>query len=203
MSKKPKSSDDANRANNTVHKGGGSLRSKAVVDRLKMYKSKAGPTMSHTNPDRYKADRIAPDRRWFGNTRVVGQKDLHNFREELGKKIDDSYSVVLKSKTLPLGLLADHKKRSRASLLEVETFQETFSAGRRQKKPKLLHNDLAAFMASATDAEYDEGKDTNVERYIEFKDKRSEDIFSKGQSKRIWGELFKVNILPLTISTHA
>jgi hypothetical protein len=77
---------------------------------------------------------------------VVGQKDLHNFREvppllsfvpapsvtlpccsrcrlwqELGKKIDDSYSVVLKSKTLPLGLLSDHKKRARASLLEALT----------------------------------------------------------------------------------
>jgi len=125
---------------------------------------------------------------------VVGQKDLHNFREELGKKIDDSYSVVLKSKTLPLGLLSDHKKRSRASLLEVESFQETFSAGRRQKKPKLGQNDLAAFAESAVSLAdgYDEGKDTNVERYVEFKDKRSEDIFAKGQSKRIWGELFKV-----------
>ena len=125
---------------------------------------------------------------------MVGQKDLHNFREELGKKIDDSYSVVLKSKTLPLGLLSDHKKRSRASLLEVESFQETFSSGRRQKKPKLGHNDLAAFAMSAMDQQdgYDEGKDTNLERYVEFKDKRSEDIFAKGQSKRIWGELFKV-----------
>ena len=27
---------------------------------------------------------------------------------------------------------------------------------------------------------------------MEFKAKRTEDIFSKGQSKRIWGELFKV-----------
>ena len=89
-----------------------------------MYKQKAPTATSHKDPLRYKADRIAPDRRWFGNTRVVGQKDLHNFREELGKKIDDSYSVVLKSKTLPLGLLADHKKRSRASLLEVESNSE-------------------------------------------------------------------------------
>ena len=31
-----------------------------------------------------------------------------------------------------------------------------------------------------------------MDRYVEFKDKRSEDIFAKGQSKRIWGELFKV-----------
>ena len=30
--------------------------------------------------------RIQPDRRWFGNTRVVGQKQLEQFREEMSTK---------------------------------------------------------------------------------------------------------------------
>ena len=30
--------------------------------------------------------RIQPDRRWFGNTRVIGQKQLEQFREEMTAK---------------------------------------------------------------------------------------------------------------------
>lgn len=29
--------------------------------------------------------RIAPNRRWFGNTRVVGQNELERFREAMGQ----------------------------------------------------------------------------------------------------------------------
>ena len=42
--------------------------------------------------------RVAPNRRWFGNTRTVGQNQLEKFREELGDKINDPYQVVLRSK---------------------------------------------------------------------------------------------------------
>ena len=31
--------------------------------------------------------RIQPDRRWFGNTRVIGQKQLETFREEMSSKV--------------------------------------------------------------------------------------------------------------------
>ena len=31
--------------------------------------------------------RIQPDRRWFGNTRVIGQKQLEQFREEMSAKV--------------------------------------------------------------------------------------------------------------------
>ena len=31
--------------------------------------------------------RIQPDRRWFGNTRVVGQKQLEQFRTEMSTKV--------------------------------------------------------------------------------------------------------------------
>ena len=30
-----------------------------------------------------KQAKVAPNRQWFGNTRVIGQKELANFREEL------------------------------------------------------------------------------------------------------------------------
>ncbi len=31
--------------------------------------------------------RIIGDRRWFGNTRLIGQKQLENFREVMGAKV--------------------------------------------------------------------------------------------------------------------
>lgn len=34
--------------------------------------------------------RIQPDRRWFGNTRVIGQKQLEQFREEMSAKVSFS-----------------------------------------------------------------------------------------------------------------
>jgi nuclear GTP-binding protein len=39
---------------------------------------------------------------------------------------------------------------------------------------------------------YDEKKDTNVTATIEYSEAARENIFTKGQSKRIWAELHKV-----------
>eukprot|EP00656_Telonema_subtile_P001674 TRINITY_DN1072_c0_g1_i5.p1 TRINITY_DN1072_c0_g1~~TRINITY_DN1072_c0_g1_i5.p1 ORF type:complete len:506 (-),score=123.67 TRINITY_DN1072_c0_g1_i5:133-1650(-) len=197
MSKAPKHSNDSNRQSAKHSKSGQTLRDKATVNRLNMYTSRPSKTRQKQPQG---MDRIAPDRRWFGNTRVVGQKELDSFREELGKKLDDTYTVVMKSKQLPLGLLSDHKKRKRSSLLEVESYKETFSAKRRQKRPKLPHADMETLIASssAVQDEYDEAKDSNVwsEDLAKYglgeREARRDDIFEKGQSKRIWGELYKV-----------
>ena len=55
--------------------------------------------------------RIQPDRRWFGNTRVIGQKQLDQFREEMSTKVNDAYTVLLREKKLPLQLLEDPEKK--------------------------------------------------------------------------------------------
>ncbi len=55
--------------------------------------------------------RIQPDRRWFGNTRVIGQKQLEQFRTEMASKVNDAYTVLLKEKKLPLQLLEDPEKK--------------------------------------------------------------------------------------------
>jgi nuclear GTP-binding protein len=38
--------------------------------------------------------RVQPDRRWFGNTRVVGQKEMDTFRDEFSARMSDPYSGV-------------------------------------------------------------------------------------------------------------
>lgn len=46
----------------------------------------------------------------IGNTRVVNQKELEIFREELEKRMSNNYNVILKERKLPLSLLNDHQK---------------------------------------------------------------------------------------------
>lgn len=97
--------------------------------------------------------RVQPDRRWFGNTRVVGQGELDTFRDEMKKRLSDPYSMVLRTKTLPMGLLTDSEKAAKLNLLSAETFQATFGKNKRRKRPKLSEHvtDLASLAASATD----------------------------------------------------
>ncbi len=216
--------------------------------------------------------RIAPDRRWFGNTRVVGQTELDKFREEMTSKVADPYSVVLKRKKLPMGLLQDAAVALNSEggaaggegLLTNEPFEHTFGSKSRRKKVKLDqlligrtsiydeqndhdgktktkkdgsgngngNNDLnykpklggnavpvkqlpdsdeggyAALLAAAqTSAKTYEtvnnregivhwGKDSNTQNTsgegVDWVAEKKDDLFLKGQSKRIWGEFYKV-----------
>ena len=76
-------------------------RDKTTINRLRMYKNGApvrnkhgkvigGTLMSKDRTgDKPMATmaRIAPDRRWFGNTRVIAPQALDKFREDLGAKV--------------------------------------------------------------------------------------------------------------------
>ena len=125
---------------------GGTSRTQSQINILNMYKSgKAirnkhgqivgGDFLMKTRAGGKEMDastgRIAPDRRWFGNTRVVGQLELDKFREEMSVKAADPYSVILRRKKLPMGLLVESKSHidgSKSHLLEVESFDETFTS---------------------------------------------------------------------------
>jgi nuclear GTP-binding protein len=190
-------------------KGSQSQRSAATVRRLLMYKQK--PTRDKKGKlikqdlqsKELPSTRIVPDRRWFGNTRVIGQKQLEEFREDMATKSKDGYTVIVKQKKLPLSLLADPERgrARRVNLLGQSPFSETFSAGRRQKRPKLASDSLAsmALAASASNEAYREGVEAGVvndKDLVRVSDGVSDaargSLFEKGQSKRIWGELYKV-----------
>tara|TARA_B110000977_G_scaffold187249_1_gene254131 strand:- start:5019 stop:7334 length:2316 start_codon:yes stop_codon:yes gene_type:complete len=216
-------------------KGSQSMRSAATVRRLMMYKQKPvrdkkGKILKQDLQSKeLPSTRIVPDRRWFGNTRVIGQKALDEFREDMATKAKDGYTVIIKQKKLPLSLLQDPEKGRvrRVNLLGNSPFTETFSANRRQKKPKLATDDLAAFTARAhasgtyfpittfrlpdcpyeTDTyliivpgdAYADGVAAGVladRDLVTVTDgalnAAKDSLFQKGQSKRIWGELYKV-----------
>jgi len=185
-----------------VKDGGGThFRSESSIKRINMYKSK--PNLQKMREQPNKPVRIQPDRRWFGNTRVIAQDKMQAFRETLSKGVEDPFSVVLKSSKLPMSLLRDTEgKASRMNLLSVEPFNEVFGKRRRQKRVKLGSYDLEELLQSA---------DKKAENYSEEKDVQSqmdlssgleksagevahagEEIFNKGTSRRIWAELYKV-----------
>ncbi|KAF5842967.1 NUC091 domain-containing protein [Dunaliella salina] len=193
--RKPKHSLDTNRPS----KGVANQRDAATTRRLKMYKQRAvrdknGKLISQELQSKdLPSTRIQPDRRWFGNTRVVGQKQLEQFRTEMASKVNDSYTVLLREKKLPLQLLEDPEKKLkgkqvRSNLLATQPFKDTFGPNTKRKRPKLSVDNIAelSMQADERDEKFDEAA-PEAER-----EQARRGPFEKGQSKRIWGELYKV-----------
>ncbi|KAF8819189.1 putative nucleolar gtp-binding protein 2 [Cardiosporidium cionae] len=188
------SSTNPNRAVPSSTKcGKSSLRSKSTIERLNMYRSK--PNMEKRREKPTKPARIEPDRRWFGNTRVITQTKLDLFRNEMKKALDDPYNVILKRSKLPLSLVTESNKETKMHLLSVESFESTFGKNKQRKRPKLLANDLEDVLQKVGEGQltYTHEKDRTLIRESDgSKEAASEEIFKKGTSKRIWMELYKV-----------
>jgi nuclear GTP-binding protein len=137
--------------------------------------------------------RIMPDRRWFGNTRVIEQKALETFRTEIDKARSDPYTVVLHESKLPYGLLSDPKRAASVNLTDAEPFDATFGPNKQRKRVKLTAHDVSSLVSEveARESTYDPLAD-RIATPVAFRSLRREDVFEKGTSKRIWGELYKV-----------
>jgi nuclear GTP-binding protein len=195
---------------------GGSMRSKSTITRLNMYNSgrpernRDGKIvggilmMNNTAGGKTLAPnaqaRIAPDRRWFGNTRTIAQTELDKFRDDMSLREADPYSVILRRKKIPMALLQDCKKVKSVNLLETESYEDAFGSKVKRKRPKFseaLTSSYSALMAHATEKnqEYDVNPDRDTNVVLSDDGSRvavKADLFAKGQSKRIWGELYKV-----------
>mmetsp|Transcript_15263 Transcript_15263/g.22282 ORF Transcript_15263/g.22282 Transcript_15263/m.22282 type:complete len:645 (+) Transcript_15263:92-2026(+) len=259
--KAPKQNDSNMRDSDTIkrlkmYNNGKAIRNKegTVVGGQFMMKDRAGDTKITGA-----TGRIAPDRRWFGNTRVVGATDLDKFREEMSDKVADPYSVVLKRKKLPMGLLQDAASLTAnggvaslgAGLLASEPFEHAFGSKSRRKRvkldqllisrtdqyaakqaetkkeeslnyvppvggmaqtlPKGPEDDASGYASLLSAAQksnetYEQvnarvgivpwGRDSNITATegegVDYRIEKKDDLFLKGQSKRIWGEFFKV-----------
>uniref|UniRef100_A0A8D2N149 Nucleolar GTP-binding protein 2 n=1 Tax=Zonotrichia albicollis TaxID=44394 RepID=A0A8D2N149_ZONAL len=132
-----------------------------------------------------------------GNTRVIKQSSLQKFQEEMETVMKDPYRVIMKQKKLPMSLFHDRIKphTSRVHILDTETFETTFGPKAQRKRPNLSASDVQSLVenAEASSESYDQGKDRDlVTEDTGVRDEAQEEIFKKGQSKRIWGELYKV-----------
>jgi len=167
-------------------KGGTAIRnSKGEIVRAAEFQSKEKPTA-----------RIAPNRKWFGNTRVIGQKALENFRESLGAKVNDPYQMLLRQNKLPMSLLQDPTKQGRMHILDTESFANTFGGKAQRKKPKVNISSLEEMVEKVDDSteSYSASKDSKllVNQITDFTDEARGWYLQAGQSKRIWNELYKV-----------
>ncbi|KAK9809575.1 hypothetical protein WJX73_003704 [Symbiochloris irregularis] len=202
--RKPKHGLDDNRPSSTK-KG---TRDAATVRRLKMYSKKAtrdkkGKIISQDFQSKeLPSTRIQPDRRWFGNTRVVGQQQLERFRSEMGAKAGDAYTVLLRQKKLPTSLLEDPEQKqreggraARSHLLTTQPFASTFGRNQQRKRPRLAaesYGELLETSGRSSDKYVEEQADAPAPAWEGEKDAGRMSVFEKGQSKRIWGELYKV-----------
>ncbi|XDT18698.1 Hypothetical protein J6896_00563 [Nakaseomyces glabratus] len=194
-------------------KGENFYRDSKRVQFLNMYKSgkaiknkhgdviRAADYQDTTIPDA----RVQPDRRWFGNTRVISQDALQHFRDALGETQKDTYQVLLRRNKLPMSLLdeKDSTESPRARILETESFDQTFGPKAQRKKPRVAASSLEE-LVQATEEEnktYEEKEELKATLGLMGKQEDEENgwtqvtkeaIFSKGQSKRIWNELYKV-----------
>ncbi|KAK9809113.1 hypothetical protein WJX72_009508 [[Myrmecia] bisecta] len=197
--RQPKHGLDGNRPS----KGAKNMRDAATVRRLNMYKKKAvrdkkGKVIHEEFQSKELPNsRIQPDRRWFGNTRVIGQKQLEQFRDEMSTKVNDAYTVLLREKKLPMSLLEDPEKKqagkaARVNLLQTQPYAETFAAKRQRKRPKLAVDSYQDLLhkAEQVNTAYDEKVDASL--LDDTAGATKDRAFEKGQSKRIWGELYKV-----------
>ncbi|KAG8760178.1 GTPase required for pre-60S ribosomal subunit nuclear export and maturation [Ceratobasidium sp. 428] len=159
--------------------------------------------------DETKPGRVQPDKRWFGNTRVISQTALDHFRTSLAAKKDDPYSVLLKRNKLPMALLDDAAKGTkRPQIVDTEPFGDTFGPKSQRKRPRLdasisSFHDLASATADLPPEGTAEASDlpllatipyieADVEEDEATHGVYNEPIYAKGTSRRIYGELYKV-----------
>lgn len=149
--------------------------------------------------------RVDPNRKWFGNTRVIAQDALTHFREAMGDKKHDTYSVLLRRNKLPMSLLdeKDLAESPTARILETELYAHAFGPKQQRKKPRTQASSLAD-LADSTEKDsvaYTEKQELDATLGLmgglfldkdDFTQEAKEAIFHKGQSKRIWNELYKV-----------
>ncbi|XP_015230234.1 PREDICTED: nucleolar GTP-binding protein 2 [Cyprinodon variegatus] len=105
--------------------------------------------------------------------------------------------VVMRQSKLPMSLLHDRVKahNSKVHILDTEGFETTFGPKAQRKRPSLMVGDVKDLLerAEASVLNYDAEKDSNlVMEDTGVREEVREEIFKKGQSKRIWGELYKV-----------
>eukprot|EP00958_Prasinococcus_capsulatus_P004507 scaffold417_cov388-Prasinococcus_capsulatus_cf.AAC.2 len=140
----------------------------------------------------------------------------------MADKVNSPFTVLIKQKKLPLSLLQEPKGAKRTPVLGMESFEETFGAKRQRKRVKLAAVDLEAmveqvgppppplFAVGRWECSHqglrpllhwrveNEGHVTtkHEERLLRLatgeKASNKERGFDKGQSRRIWSELYKV-----------
>jgi nuclear GTP-binding protein len=87
--------------------------------------------------------RVEPNRRWFGNTRVISQRELEQFREAVVEARKDPYTFIMRQNKLPMSLIKEPTGNGGpVNLLATQPFEGVFGPKAQRKKPKLTIGDV-------------------------------------------------------------
>jgi nuclear GTP-binding protein len=117
---------------------------------------------------------IPPSRTWFQGTRTVTQYELDNFRKAVSTP--SPYTVLLSKGKVPYSLLGENVAKKR----RVNDYDVIFGKKATRKRPILPFSSLHEMIASKREAVNDNHESEESKPTV------------KGQSKRIWNELYKV-----------
>lgn len=118
--------------------------------------------------------KINRNRKWFCNTKTITQNELDNFRDKVTTK--KTYHVLLSQGKLPFSLL----KPTAIKKKHESDFEKTFGKKAQRKRPKLNYTTVEEIINKRN------------EPLCEESSKKEENEYVKGQSRRIWNELYKV-----------
>ncbi|CAH8608678.1 unnamed protein product [Schistosoma curassoni] len=182
---------------------GSTMRTKATIKRLNMYrnfKAKRNKNGKIVRPAPFQSTlpsgtvaRVEPNRRWFGNTRVISQDTLQSFKEAM--KIRNPYEIILRQTRLPISLLDEKKTKTKSALLTSQSYSYVFGDKAQRKRPSLEFDDLSSLVQHAESNQYlyNSTDDKHMVRCDDGVRELTQDPhFKAGRSKRLWNELFKV-----------
>ncbi|ELA41655.1 uncharacterized protein VICG_01288 [Vittaforma corneae ATCC 50505] len=115
--------------------------------------------------------RVEPARAWFTNTKTVTQNELEEYRNSI--KTKSPYDVLLSVGNVPYSLINNEVK-----LKKKADFSSCFGSKNQSKRPKLQYKSLEEMV--------------NRENPVHKEAIHRNDKNVKGQSHRIWNELYKV-----------
>lgn len=195
-----------------IGEGRGQYRSNQKIRRLNMYNKKVkrgkkgqivsgGVLPQNQKIAQGQPARVEPSRNWFQNTRVIGQSELTRFRDALKDKVNDPYTVLLKSSKVPYALL-DTEEDTKLKHIKVKkqiNFKSVFGEKSTRKKANIDASSIEDLVGKSQQQsdKYDVEKDTSdskkkADKRLWGSDGHRHNIFTKGTSKRIWNELYKV-----------
>ena len=171
------------------------------------------PKLHHINRKSYRAQKSSQIENGLAIQGVISQTALDLFRQAVAERAADPYQVLLKTNKLPMSLIRDAEntkngiKQHQAKIaVESTPFADTFGPKSQRKRVKLSAGSLTDLAGETVKMEVDylerleenkllsglaaetAQKDTPTGELTTAR----EPIFSKGQSKRIWNELYKV-----------
>ncbi|KAH9386837.1 nuclear GTP-binding protein [Nematocida major] len=129
--------------------------------------------------------RVQHTRAWFASTRTTDQRELEAFRKDLQESATDAYKVILDQGKVPMSLIQESAEKK---VRPIISYESTFGRKSTRKRVKLSVSTVAELAKTASVRAGEHTEESSEKDMCVAKER----IYMKGQSRRIWAELYKV-----------